>query len=721
MRWRLKQFWTTLLLITFFTTFLPHPLLADNPAVSLEQAIQTAKELFPVPPSYTEFNSQFISNVQGKSWVLRWQAREPEAGSLEVSIDADSGECINMNLWRPEKPADETGKALSEAEAGRIADNQLKRLLPKKAASLRCIKEPSLIYLNGYARHSCNFVWERYENGIPVLGNGVRMEIDSQTGEVRSYSLDWLDVPLEEVGKAISREEALKVFQNEKMLRLEYKAPREVRAYGSKIKDKPRLVYIINHPSNGAINAITGEPLVLKNGQWEENTERYENMKMSAGGMGAADSAPRLSPEEIKELEKNSRFIGQDEATARVKKWIAIPADAVLSNASLERDWQNQERRIWNLNWNRPATGKEETRDYNLWARVDALNGKIYAFHQSSDEQPVNSELTKEAAFAVADSFLRKIEPKLAGQVKLDEQSGSRPPILPLEKESQSQWDFSYTRLVNNVPFPQQGVSITVSSQDKRVVGYDLNWSEYDFPPADQAISVEEGNKVFLQAAPLTLCYTGIYRENSKPRLSLVYKPLAAAAQKDLAMIDAISKAALDAGGTPLSEKPGPRSFNDIKGHFAEKEISLIGSAGLMADYGQQFRPDGTINTIAFLRTLLGVRDGIGNTDQGEDARVINICQQRGWVKEQVDAHAPLSRDYMSRVLVRSMGLERVAQNADIFVNPYPGDPSINKSNLGYAALINGLGLIPSSADFNSKQTVTRAEVAYALVRSLNP
>jgi len=709
-----KRFITTMMLIAFFTTFLPSPLLADKPAVGLEQAIQTAKGLFPIPPDFNEFQSEFVSNSMGQSWVLRWQ--KPDGGSLEVSVDANSGDCVNMYLWRAEKPARETGKALTEAEAYNIAAQQLARMLPQKAASLRLIKEPNLIYLNGYEQQNYSFTWERYENGIPVLGDGVWMEIDRQTREIRNYRLEWLDQPLVKTSRAISSQQALNVFQNEKILQLEYRTPQRVRAYGSKTEDKPRLVYIINHQSNGTIDAITGKPQILRNGQWEGIGEaRNEAMKSADGGMGSADAAVKLSPEEISELQKNRQFIDQKEAVARVKKWITIPADAILSNASLGRDWQNQDCRIWNLNWNIPANGKDEVREYNLWARVDALNGRIYSFHQYDGEQKLNTELSKTEAITMADSFIRQIEPKLAEQVKITEPLQS---VTPIKEGTKSQWDFKYTRLVNKVPFPQQGINITVSKN--KVTGYDLNWSEYDFPSADRAITFMEANRVFSQNAPLTLCYIKIYQENRKPVLSLVYKPLPSINKSDFAMIDAIDKEALDAAGTPLANKPGPRAFIDIKGHYAEKEINLIGSAGLMVEYDNKFRPEETIDNITFLRALLGVKEGIGSVNSLEDAKVISICQQRGWVKETVDTDAPLTREYMSRVLVRSMGLERVAENSGIFAIPYPDDISINKTNLGYVALVNGLGLIHSEGAFNCGQAVTRAEVAYGLIKSLN-
>lgn len=719
MHWRHKQLLIGLLLAVFFTTFLPHPLMAEKPAVSLEQAIQTAKGLFPIPTGYSDFHSEFMSDVDRESWMLRWRPPEPETGYLEVTIDASSGECINMNQWRTEQPGNSMDNALSEAQARKIAESQLKRLLPQKAASLRLVTEPNMISLNGGQR-SYYFVWERYENNIPVLGNGVTMEIDCQHRDIRSYSREWSNLPVDKTSKAVSREQAVKVFQEQELLKLEYKAPREVRALGSNIKDKPRLVYVINHPSNGTIDAITGQPLVLKNGQWEDSTaERYGNMKMMAGGMGAADSGSSLSPEEIKELEKNSKFISQDESISQVKKWLAIPADAVLTNSSLGRDWQYQERRIWNLNWNAPAKGQDEGRSYNVWARVDALSGRIYEFHKSSNEEPGKSDLNKEAALAIADRFIKQIEPQLAGQVKLNEPSGAQTPIIPRQEENQSQWYFTYNRLVNNVPFPQQGITITVSSLQKQVIGYSLDWYDYDFPPAERAISAAEGNKAFLQVAPLTLCYTRIYQENMKQTMALVYKPLPSPGQTDFTMIDAISREALDASGKPLSQKSGPHSFNDIKGHFAEKEIRLIGQAGLMAEYGQQFQPDKPINTITFLRALLGAREGFWSIDNVDDTRLMIICRERGWIKENVAAGDALSRDYMAQVLVRSMGLERVAKNPAIFANPYPQDTSINQSNLGYVALVRGMGLIPPSPAFDSKRTVTRGEAAYALIKSL--
>ena len=72
-------------------------------------------------------------------------------------------------------------------------------------------------------------------------------------------------------------------------------------------------------------------------------------------------------------------------------------------------------------------------------------------------------------------------------------------------------------------------------------------------------------------------------------------------------MMDAITGAALNNVGEPLDKKPSPQTFVDAAGHFAEKEIQTMGEAGLMKEYGNQFKPDETITNIVFLRAMLGL------------------------------------------------------------------------------------------------------------------
>jgi hypothetical protein len=381
------------LLLLFALTLPPRPLNAQEGTISLEQAIQTAKELFPETKVYSDFSSEFNSSPMRSTWGLRWEASADEQGNLFVEVDAHSGEIISFNQWKPEPDSNApTSMTLSQAQG--LASQWLQKLVPQKSSRLRLVSGNDVIPLNGYGNASYNFRWERVENGIPVVGEGAYMEINGRTRNIISYHLNWLETPMVDTGKAIPREQAFGVFQEQQMLKLQYFMPWEVRPLAADgNKEKLRLVYRIDHPSNGTIDALTGKPLILKEGQWKEEMANYAMM----GGMGESKRAADLTPQEISELEKNSQILSRDQAAARVKQWVDIPSQATLTSANLGRDWGNPETRVWNLNWNLNATDSS-TPPFELWARVDAMSGRLYSFHLYGGEDSVPPKLDRNAA-----------------------------------------------------------------------------------------------------------------------------------------------------------------------------------------------------------------------------------------------------------------------------------------------------------------------------------
>ena len=182
------------------------------------------------------------------------------------------------------------------------------------------------------------------------------------------------------------------------------------------------------------------------------------------------------------------------------------------------------------------------------------------------------------------------------------------------------------------MPFSNDGIRVTISGVTKKVAEYNLTWTEQKFPPVNKAMGSAKAYKVFSDLAPMTLCYTPITTNGETSEMLLVYKPQTADKQSEFAMLDAISGEPLNSMGDPLNKKPAPRSFNDVAGHYAEKEIQTIGQAGLMNEYGNQFKPDATISNAVFLRTMLGAVDGIWSITDREDDKVISDCVTRGWL-----------------------------------------------------------------------------------------
>lgn len=715
---KLKKLLAITVALALLVSLSPVQVMARDNSITLEEAIQTAKGLFPAIAEYPEFVSEFSSSPQSSYWQLQWSAGEPGEGGINVQINAKTGDVIHMYRWNKQS-GQPTSVSMSASEAQSVADRWLQRILSDKSDQFQVVTSPTIVPLTNSGYSTFQIQYQRIANKLPILGDMARIEVDARTRDINSFSLTWTDLPLADPGKVITVNEATKIFKAEDMLKLQYFLPQNWLRSSYSQPEPVRLIYRTEHPSGGTINALTGKPLALKEGQ----NERYANdmalKEMASGGMGVADqaAAPSLTPQEIAELEKQADIITKEEAASKLKQWVDIPAQAELTRASLNRDWQNKDLRTWSLNWGNPK-GAAEGEFFDLWARVDASTGRIYSFNQYSGDNNQPGTLTQEQAQAAAQEFISKIEPQLSKQVKLEAADPWN--VRPLnEKNLPSQWTVQFARQVNGVPFSNDGIRVTVSGVTKKVTEYNLTWTEQQFPPVNKAMGSAKAYEIFSDLAPMTLCYTPITTYGETSEFLLVYKPQAADKQSEFAMIDAISGEALNSMGDPLNKKPAPHTFNDVTGHFAKKEIQAIGQAGLMNEYGNQFKPDETIANIVFLRAMLGAIDGVWSITDREDDKVISDCVARGWLKEKVDPKAALTRQLMTEVVIRSMGLEKAARYSSLFKNPFPEDLTIDESKLGYIALANGMNLLHVDQAFEADQAVTRGEAAYTIVRGL--
>ena len=166
------------------------------------------------------------------------------------------------------------------------------------------------------------------------------------------------------------------------------------------------------------------------------------------------------------------------------------------------------------------------------------------------------------------------------------------------------------------------------------ITAYNLNWSEVEFPSAEAVLERGEATKHYLSRQPLTLQYTTVYQPNDRREIRLVYRPAPKPGTAVEAMMDAKTGEALDWEGKPLAQQPRPYRFNDIAGHWAEKEVSLLGQAGVFGEYGDTFRPGEDVTAVLLLRAMLVASDGVWGITSLTDEQVVERARQRGWVKE---------------------------------------------------------------------------------------
>lgn len=719
MKNRLRKGMSLLLTALMLFAILPAGALAaeNKPALSLEQAIQKVKQNFAIPAEYTEFTSGFRSSDSAQVWTLNWTDKENMKGSMNAEVDATTGVVTSMHIYRQGRQMTEI-PAVSIEQAQQIGLDLMKKLIPDRVANLQYVPNQQIIPLTSWEGGQYELHWQRMANQVPVGNEGVTIQVSSSSGAVNSYNLNWSDKAIPAKSEYISAEQATAAFAANDMLELQYFVTPEyvIRSAGEKVK--PRLVYRLTHTSGGVIDAVSGKPLDNQNIYGINDAVGMGSAEKSMNAAAPAD----LSPQEQAEIEQTLNLISQEKAISIVKQWITLPANVQLQEANLYKDYQDPQKRIWNLSWRSDAD--VQTYSY-VGAQVDAVSGELMNFYidrrTSSEVKPT---LDKAAAEKIARDFMSRIQPQKQNSVRLEKDLYQD--MYAKEAGNPDQWQFMFTRLENNIPCPSHGIRITVDGRSKQVTSYNLTWPSLQFPDPAKVMNMDQAVQKYLQNQPLTLQYQLIYpqttmRSEASGEYKLVYVPEPEVPARQSSIIDAVSGEPLSWDGTPVAEGLQPHAFTDIAGHFAEKEISMLGQAGIMTEYDTAFHPQEQIDLVTMLRAMIMAQNGYYSMNRMTDDEIIDQAVRSKWLKEKMDAKTVMTTGLLAQLMVRMLDVEFIAQMPNQALQaPYKDFSSLNADLKGYAALTWGLGIIKGDGvNFNASHQTTRGEAAAVLVRTL--
>lgn len=264
--------------------------------ISLEQAIALVKENFEVPKEFNKFTSGYSSYNNRESWSLNWSKADQPGGSFSAQVDVSSGEILSMNLWKNDGQPEQKFNLpkLSYEEAREIAQKLVNKMLPSRLGELQWVKDDSQVMpLNYYGPVSYSFQWKRVVNGTPFPSNFVTVQVNGQDGQVTGYNGNWSSDNFPSLDGVIGEAKAQQTFSSQKMLELQYFTAPMIQPLTTATQAKARLVYQLSKPSiNGAIDAITGEPVKLESGQWLVG----DDLALSRGGTGERQKGVFSSP-----------------------------------------------------------------------------------------------------------------------------------------------------------------------------------------------------------------------------------------------------------------------------------------------------------------------------------------------------------------------------------------------------------------------------------------
>ncbi|MEJ8554054.1 YcdB/YcdC domain-containing protein [Tepidibacter sp. Z1-5] len=169
----------------------------------------------------------------------------------------------------------------------------------------------------------------------------------------------------------------------------------------------------------------------------------------------------------------------------------------------------NNGKTIWNLNW---STEDKLSRRISISIDTDG-NITRYSKHDSNDNYETNiNVIGKDEAKKISDNFIKNVASNFISELKyIDENNGT------IQSDS---YYFNYVRLVNEVPFYDNGVRIVVNKQTKEVTDFNLNYDyNIKFKDADKVIGLDKAKQKYIEELGLKLVYRKGYDKDSKPYL----------------------------------------------------------------------------------------------------------------------------------------------------------------------------------------------------------
>ncbi len=692
-------------LIMILTLAVPGWVFAANDS-ELESAIKTVKQMFSIPEEYGNFTYNVRTEGNTKVWDLSWSSKSDDGSAINVTID-NTGDILSYYTYSYTDYLNvKKLPSISKSEAQNKAEEIIKKLNPGIWDSLKSVDNLQEVSINS---DSYSFGYMRTYNGIPFPQNGISIYINKQTGELKGYNKSWTkDVVFPSGEKAISLSEAQEAYIKNLGLKLTYQASNEngnLKIYGA---------YVPVFNSNYFVDALTGEKIYLGNSYFggmyaDQKAETSADLSITLSGGSIA-----LTPEEIEAVEEVAKLISQEDAEkiARDLKVLELDDSYTIERASLNKGWSG----ISGYQWNLYFMNSSDTTPNDASVTIDATTGEILCFYTGYSTEIGNTpKYNKDEAKKAVEEFLNQLQPVKFKEMQYSENNNDL--IVYSADNAPTNFNFQYTRKVNDIPFLQNGVSVQFDAISGKIIYYNLTWFDTEFPSLDNAIALSDIYDIFFKEIGLELQYT-------TKNTDIIYaKRLAQSADKDSdnkmeaalvyavnsakpTTLDALTGVVLDYNGKPYEAKKA-LEYTDIEGHYAQKEIEVLAESGIGLE-GPELKPDEKIKQKDFLLLISQVmsngyafygKTAISSGSETDD--LYKLLIQEGIVKEdEKNPEGFLTREESVKFAIRALKYEKVAALSDIFNCTFKDKDEINPDLIGHVVIAKGLKIVNGHGDY---------------------
>lgn len=194
--------------------------------------------------------------------------------------------------------------------------------------------------------------------------------------------------------------------------------------------------------------------------------------------------------------------ISKQEAMEIAKELLGITSEYKLNRSNFNLDEMGNQ--TWGFNW----MLRTDKGDRNIDVGIDATTGRIRNFYRYSPDSYGPRKYSIEEVRKTAEEFLKKTNPELVGETRLE-------PVGPWPPESKEglEVSFRFSRIVNGFPYWDNGITVGVSTANGEVTSYWFNWDKDPVQVPDTVISPARAREIFNSKLGLELGYLRIYPE----------------------------------------------------------------------------------------------------------------------------------------------------------------------------------------------------------------
>ena len=688
---------------------------ADARLARITQAVKSTLELD--TERYDSFQGDCYEQELAPTWALRWSGAD---GSLTVEALED-GTVVSYRLSEPDQP-DVIGSGIPAYPAG-----SAEAVKQSAAAFLAKVLDPSLETvelgdpegLDQLDRSNYYFSGVILLNGLPSPLH-YSLTVRASDGQVLRFWRDAAattclgDIP--GASAAVTQDQAAQKLRSTLSLRLEYVLPEDGGTTAV-------LRYLPDNIHEFYVDAQTGALVDLT----ELEQKMYGGMKgESANDTAAAEAPAEAGGSGLSEAEQAGigKLDGVLSQTALDTKLRAVQEYGLgrytLTSAAYELDPGEDgesETVLCTLRYSRTAQDSVFFRTFT----VDAHTGVVQRIYSSAPWDDTRStSLSVSQAQARAEAFLKTYYGDHFAHLALYQTDNET-------SEGAPAYYFTFARKENGYFFPENAYTIGIDVSDGSVSRLSFQYDEETvFDSPDGVLSAESARDRWMGTYEVALSYllVPVKLDRSDPaanrliQMGLEYyynMKLGYCLDRESYYLGIDAKS-----GHPIEPEvyQSVPAYSDLAGHWARADIEQLAQYGVGydADVFQPRKALTQLDLVCLLASLQGYRLNPATDDTQAINEAYAIAYSMGALtRAERQEDALITRGNLVKYLLNSAGYGPVARLEGIFTCSYPDRASIPASDLGYAALAQGLKLIQGAYD--GAKNATRAEAAVMLSR----